>query len=157
LRKPDIEVYTDGSCNPAYKVGAWVALIFEGKEKTLLQGKVTETTHQRMELLSVIKALEYIRNNYPDYNMIRLFSDSQYVVNLPERKEKLGKKNFLTKKGLPLSNEDLIRQLIPLTESLRVKFFKVKSHQKISGEENYNRTVDKLSRKIVRDHISGSE
>ena len=29
-----IDIYTDGSCNPQYKIGGWAALIFNNGEKT---------------------------------------------------------------------------------------------------------------------------
>jgi len=36
----------------------------------------------------------------------------------------------------------------------QIDFVKVKAHQKVSDTKNYNRFVDKLCRKLVREYVS---
>ena len=145
------EIYTDGSCHTQYRVGAWVAIVFINTGKKVLSAIVPDTTHNRMELSAVIKAIEYIKNNYPSITTIKLFSDSQYVVGLPGRKEKLSALNFSTKKGDEIQNADLVKELFRHLSTSPVEFIKVKAHQKQSETFNYNIEADKLSRKMVRD------
>lgn len=145
------EIYTDGSCHTQNRIGAWVAIIFTATGKKVLAETVDDTTHNRMELSAVIKGMEYIKNNYPGITTIKLFSDSQYVVGLPERKEKLSIAGFSTKKGNDIQNADMVKELFEHLSTLSVKFIKVKAHQKQGTTFNYNIEADKLSRKMVRD------
>jgi ribonuclease HI len=145
------EIYTDGSCNTQNRIGAWVAIIFTAIGKKVLAETVTNTTHNRMELSAVIKGMEYIKNNYPGITSIKLFSDSQYVVGLPGRKEKLSAAGFSTKIGNDIQNADLVKELFEHLSTLSVEFIKVKAHQKQSEIFNCNIEADKLSRKMMRE------
>ena len=145
-----ISIYTDGSCNPSANRGGWAAIIFMGEEKKIMNGYETDTTHQRMELTAVIKALEFLKVNNLLSAPVQVYTDSQYLVRLPERKEKLEASDYRTRKNRALPNTDLIRQVIGYCALWPITFIKVKAHQKLTGDENYNREADMLSRKIVR-------
>lgn len=151
----NIEIYTDGSCHTQFKTGGWAAIVIYEGEESILEGIEQDTTHNRMELTAVLKSLEYIAEKQFSYEMINIFTDSQYVVQIEKRKEKLKAKEFRTKSGKDIQNKDLVFDLIDLIESLPVNFIKVKAHLKKTGLRNINREVDKLSRKIVRDYIRG--
>jgi ribonuclease HI len=150
---PIIEIYTDGSCHTQKCVGGWAAIILIDTEKVILSGKETDTTHNRMELLAVIKSVDYIRKNYPGISEIKLISDSQYVIGLTSRKEKFTANNYSTKKGNDIKNMDLVKELLNHTEIINIKFTKIKAHQKKDETINYNIEADKLSRKIVREMV----
>ncbi|MBU8892879.1 MAG: ribonuclease HI [Bacteroidales bacterium] len=149
-----VEVYTDGSCNPQFKTGGWAALIFHKSEKVVLQGIATETTHNRMELIAVIESIFYVLKEIHEFELIKIYTDSQYVERIPLRTQKLISNNFKTKSSKEIQNIDLIQQLITLIESTEIEFIKVKAHQKASDTPNYNREVDKFSRKIVRQQVN---
>jgi ribonuclease HI len=138
--------------------GGWAAILFIEGKKTVLQGEVQNTNHNRMELLAVIKAIEFI-DNVPLKSDIVVYTDSQYVFRIPERMEKLKKNDFITKKGNPLHNQDLLQVLIDLIETHSIEFVKVKAHQHTDNTKpgsvvNYNSEVDKLARQIVRDAVN---
>ncbi len=153
--KNEIHIFTDGSCNHIHRIGGWAAILLFDDEEILLEGKELDTTHNRMELLSVIRALEHIEDqNLTNYKII-IYSDSQYVVKLIERKEKLTASNFSTNKGNPVRNKELVEKILYFIDSLNPDFQKVKAHQKKSSLRNYNRDVDKISRRIVREHVRG--
>ena len=148
-----IEIYTDGSCHTKTKIGAWAAIIFFENQKKTISGVSKDTTNNQMELTAVIKSIEYlIEHKLTDQN-IKFYTDSQYVVKLPQRAHKLELTNYITKKGNELPNTDLIKRLVSLLKLFKVDFVKVKAHQKSGNLPNYNREVDKLCRKIVRDQI----
>ena len=148
-----IEIYTDGSCNPQYKTGGWAAIIFINDKKIVLQDIATETTHNRMELIAVIKSIEYVIKEILEFELIKIYTDSQYVERIPIRTQKLISNNFKTKSGKEIQNIDLVKKLITLIETTEIEFIKVKAHQKTSEVPNYNREVDKISRKLVRQQI----
>lgn len=153
LSNTTIELYTDGSCHTQKRLGAWVALLLIGEERLILKGLAKDTTHNRMEVLAVSKAFEFLIAEKIDFTSVKVYSDSQYVVEICERKEKLKQKNYLTKEGLSIKNADLIKSLVEIIESFPVTFVKVKAHQKKSDSVNYNREVDKLVRTYLRQAI----
>lgn len=148
-----IVIYTDGSCNPKHGVGAWAAILFIDKNKFVLTGVEEHTTHQRMELQAVIKSFEYLAQANLLPRVVELYTDSQYVTGLSSRKIKLKASGFMTRKNAPIRNADLVRVLIEYSEMTNVRFIKVKAHQK-NYDQNSNREVDLLARKIVREHVT---
>ncbi|MGE0088727.1 MAG: ribonuclease H [Bacteroidales bacterium] len=153
MKSQKIEIYTDGSCNPEYKIGGWASIILYNNQKIVLQGSFNDTTHNRMELIAVINSLEYVTNEFTNSFSIIIHTDSQYVADIPRRTSKLVSKKFTTYSGKLIQNNELVIKLIQFTEKLNIEFIKVKAHQKTSELINYNREVDKLCRKIVRQKI----
>jgi ribonuclease HI len=152
LKTSIIKIYTDGSCHTQLVIGAWGAIVLVNDKKVVLSAVETDTTHNRMELLGVIKAVEYLEEHNLADNVIEVYSDSQYVVNLLIRKDRLKQKNFNTKKGTPIQNSDLVQKLIQQIETHDINFTKVKAHQK--DGDAMNREVDILVRNLVRTKVS---
>jgi ribonuclease HI len=118
----EVIVYTDGSSrgNPG-PGGYGVILMWNSVRKELSQG-YRRTTNNRMELLAVIVALETLKK---DGLNVRIFTDSEYVVNSIEKGwlwnwVKIG---FKDKK-----NKDLWVRFIPAYKRQQVKFTWVKGH-----------------------------
>jgi ribonuclease HI len=146
-----IQIFTDGSCHTQQRIGGWAAIIFLEDEKIELKGVEHDTTHNAMEILAVLKALDFLeRKQGYTFTKIEVISDSQYVVRIIDRKEKLKANDFSTKKGNPIRNVGLIKSLINRIETLPLIFSKIKAHQKATEKINYNRVVDKLARDQVR-------
>ena len=118
----------------------------------MLQGTSWLVTHHTMELQAVIEGLLYIQNHLGKVYQVKVYSDSQYVVHLPERRGRLEANNYLTKKGTPVKNRQMIKRLFELMDQLPVSFTRVPGHSKAGKSEitDYNREVDKLSRELVR-------
>ena len=148
----ELDLYSDGSCHVQYKVGGWAAILCISEEKIVLSGMVPASTNNRMELTAVIKALSYIKEHFIHIRNITIYSDSQYVIGLPERKEKLVAAGFLTKKGNQIPNADLVNELLEAVGYFSVVWKKIKAHQKAGSAINYNREADMLARKIVREN-----
>ncbi len=155
MKTSPIIIYTDGSCNPEYGMGAWASILFIEGKKIVLSGVEEQTTHQRMELQAVINSFEYLAKANLQSESMELYTDSQYVVGLPGRMLKLKSSGFTTNKNLPIRNADLVQVLIEYLEIMNVNFIKVKAHLN-NGSQNVNREVDKLSRKLVREIVEKS-
>lgn len=145
-----IEIYTDGSSHTQKLIGAWAAIIYYNKTKIIIKQVETNTSHNRMEMQAVIQAIKFVDTNYSSNIPIIINSDSQYVVNLVDRKEKLKKNEFITKKGNPVKNLDLVITLIDQIETHEITFNKIKAH--VKGGDIKNREVDLLVRKLMREH-----
>jgi len=157
LNLPKIEIYTDGSCHTQHKIGAWASIILVNREKIVLKGAVQSTTHNRMELQAVLKAIEFVNSRFK-FKTLVVYTDSQYVSQIPQRKEKLKANCFLTKKGTPIQNADLVETLICNIETYSLELVKVKAHQHaaeicLNPPVNYNAEVDKLARLLVRETV----
>ena len=145
-----IIMYTDGSCNPKHGIGAWASLLFIEDRKVVLTGTEEQTTHQRMELQAVIKSFEYLVQVNLIEQPVHVFTDSQYVVGIPDRIAKLKAGAFITKAGLTIRSADLLQTLIHHIEILKPTFVKVKAHQRDDANTS-NHEVDRLARKLVRE------
>ena len=106
-----------------------------------------------MELTAVLKALEYVEHSHRLTQPVQLYSDSQYVINLENRRAKLESSSYLTKSGQPVRNADLVKILFGYLNNSVIEFIKVAAHQKNDGSVNLNREVDKIARRIIREHL----
>ena len=117
-----ISIYTDGSSrgNPG-PGGDGVVMIAGSHRKEISQG-FRLTTNNRMELLSVIIALETLKR---EKSLVTVFSDSKYVVDAVEQRWVFGweKKHFSGKK-----NADLWMRFLKVYRRHLVKFVWVKGH-----------------------------
>jgi len=133
-----VTIYTDGACSGNPGPGGWGALLMYGDAKKELSGGEVSTTNNRMELVSVISALEALREPCK----VELFTDSQYVANAI----RLGwleswKKRGWKRKGGEVKNLDLWLKLVPLMETHEVTFTWVKGH----AENEYNNRCDEIA------------
>jgi len=132
-------LYTDGACSGNPGPGGWAYIIVEddGNEK-IGSGRESQSTNQRMELVSVIKGLESCK----DYQKVSLYSDSQYVVKgLNEWLVSWKKNEWRTANKKPVANKDLWLQLDSLISNIKVESFWVKGH----NGHYYNEKCDKIA------------
>ncbi|MDI1353333.1 MAG: ribonuclease HI [bacterium] len=149
--KQELKVYTDGSCHTQLLLGAWVAILLINEDKIILSGLENNTSHNRMELLAVIKALAHLKRLKHLPARVVVYSDSQYVVRLPERMKKLEDQKFRTRAGNEIQNADLVMNFRESIAGLPVEFIKVKAHQK--NGDLLNREADVMVRKMLRKEI----
>lgn len=134
----NVKIYTDGACSGNPGPGGWGAVLLYGNSKKELSGYDGSTTNNRMELISVIKALQALKEPCK----VELYTDSQYVANAInngwlESWEKKGWK----RKGGEVKNPDLWRELMPLLSKHSVTFIWVKGH----ADNEHNNRCDELA------------
>ena len=131
-----IRIYTDGSAkgNPGPGGYGIVLLSDEGHRKEVAKG-YRKTTNNRMELLSVIVALEMLKVRPMD---VVVYSDSKYVVDAVEKKWVFNwEKKYFNKK----KNVDLWKRFLIVYRHHNVKFIWVKGH----ANNVENERCDKLA------------
>ena len=74
---PHVVIHTDGGCLGNPGVGAWAAVLRNGRHLKEISGGEAATTNNRMELCAAIGALRAL--NKPC--VVELHTDSQYVRN----------------------------------------------------------------------------
>ena len=138
-----VTIYTDGACSGNPGPGGWGAILIYGAVEKELSGGDEMTTNNRMELISIILALEALREPCE----VDLYTDSQYAANAVNRGwldswQRRGWK----RKGGEVKNTDLWIRLVPLLETHKVDFIWVKGH----AENEYNNRCDKLAAEEAR-------
>jgi len=131
-----LTIYTDGSArgNPG-RGGYGAILIWKGTQKEISKGYI-HTTNNRMELMSVIAALESLNRHGVD---IEVFSDSKYVVQAVT--EGWLKKWIATDFKGGKKNKDLWTRYYNLSKDHNIKFIWVKGH----ASNPYNQRCDELA------------
>src|SRR5690349_21612322 len=96
-----ITVYTDGASRGNPGPGGYGVVLMSGHHRKEISEGFRLTTNNRMELLSVIVALESLKK-IP--SQVVVYSDSKYVVDAVEKKWVFGwkQKNFKDKKNVDL-------------------------------------------------------
>ncbi|MDH5195500.1 MAG: ribonuclease HI [Nitrospira sp.] len=134
-----IEIYTDGACSGNPGPGGWGVLVRDGKVETELSGGEPATTNNRMELLAVIEALQFL----PQPVQARVYTDSQYVQKgISEWIHSWKRRGWKTAGNDPVKNEDLWRRLDALAGNHRLEWHWVRGH---NGHPE-NERVDVLAR-----------
>ena len=130
-----VEVYTDGAAKGNPGKGGYGVVMLSGKHRKEISEGFELTTNNRMELLSVIIALENLKK---EKSVVIIYSDSKYVVDSVEKKWVFGweKKNFSKKK-----NPDLWIRFLKVFRKHRVGFIWIKGHSDIKENER----CDKLA------------
>jgi len=133
-----VTIYTDGACSGNPGPGGWGAILMYGSNKKELSGGDKSTTNNRMELISVISALEALKEPCE----VKLHTDSQYVANAINLGwlESWIKKGW-KRKGGEVKNPDLWVKLVPLLEKHNVTFVWVKGH----ADNEHNNRCDELA------------
>lgn len=117
-----IIAYTDGSSRGNPGPGGYGLVLMAGQHYKEISEGYRITTNNRMELLSVIVALETLKKPGSE---ITIYSDSKYVVDAIEKKWVFGwqKKNYKGKK-----NRDLWERFLKIYPKHKVNFIWVKGH-----------------------------
>ncbi|MDR1235721.1 MAG: ribonuclease HI [Holosporaceae bacterium] len=134
-----VVIYTDGACKGNPGAGGWAAIIIcDGVEKELCGGD-PDTTNNRMELTSVIRALEELTEGCS----IELHSDSKYVIDgITKWIKGWVKKNWMTSGNTPVKNRELWVKLLEASRRHEISWNWVEGH---AGHE-YNERADKLAK-----------
>ena len=148
-----IQIYTDGACSGNPGPGAYAVIMkFNDREKILTEG-FRKTTNNRMELLSVIVALEKITTDkYP----VEIYSDSKYVIDSITKGWVFNwvKTGFKGKK-----NEDLWIRFIEVEKKFNITYHWVKGHNghpenercdkiAVDSSKSLNLNIDKIYENI---------
>jgi ribonuclease HI len=85
-----------------------------------------------------------------------VYTDSQNIAGLMNRRERLGKNDFQSKKGRGMNHAELYRQFFRMTDLLNCEFRKVEGHKRTTDKNNIDRLftlVDMASRNAVRNEF----
>jgi len=113
-----------------------------------------QTSSSKLELQTLLWSLNEVfeLNNGSDVTLT-IYTDSQNIVGLPGRRDRLEKNNYFSSKNKKLNNYELYREFYQLTEKLKFELVKIVGHQSSNKKDNIDRLfslVDKASRRALR-------
>lgn len=116
-----IHIYTDGSCyrNPGREAGCAAIVHYPDSlyraDEQIVDFGCAESSNNRMELMTCIKALKWVRENQPWPNVMRvqIVADSTYITdNISYRARGWKKNKWRNRFGKPMANDDLWDDLL---------------------------------------------
>lgn len=157
LYNHSLHLLTDGSYDPATKTGcgACIAVTDTGTSPELLSKQVKvrifyNTTSVRLELETLLWAFNDIGQIE---GQIIVYTDSQNIMSLPERRKRLEENNYHSGKGRPLNNGDLYMEFFRMIERFSPVFIKVQGHMSAKRKDTIDKLfalVDRESRRALR-------
>jgi ribonuclease HI len=169
-----ITVLSDVSLNAEMKIGFAACLIIPETQIMLTQTdfvakeiklkKFESTSSTKLEMESVLWAVgEVVKNNKEIdlYNNLTLYTDSQCIVGLLERRKKLESADFKSRKQRKvLNNAALYRKFYKLSDKFKFELIKLKGHSKKSEQDSLHKLfayVDKAARKALKEHLADND
>jgi ribonuclease HI len=142
LKKPSLEIFTDGACSGNPGPGGWAAILRSGLREKEISGGEPATTNNRMEITAAIRALQGL--NRP--SAVTLYTDSRYLMDgarlwLPRWKAN----GWKTADRKPVKNDDLWRELDAAASPHSIEWHWVEGH---SGHPENDR-ADALARAAI--------
>ena len=140
----EVQIYTDGGCEPNPGAGGWGVVLIYGEHRKELSGGYGLTTNNRMEIMAVIKGLEALKEPC----VVKVYSDSEYVVKAMTLGwvERWKRRGWHRKGNKVAANYDLWARLDALCQEHEVEFIWVKGHADIPGNER----ADQLAMSALR-------
>ncbi|MFK7979517.1 MAG: ribonuclease HI [Saprospiraceae bacterium] len=151
-------LFTDGSVHSKLNIGFGAYLLIsaekwtaEALKKAVKVKRFDDTTSTKLELQILLFALNEIPNNA---QKITIYTDSQNIIGLPARQNRLEQNNYYSAKNKLLTNHELYRSFYKITNQLDCEFVKVVGHAPKSKKNTIDQfftLVDKASRKALRE------
>ncbi len=153
----ELMLFTDGSVNTHSKIGygAYLAVSERGLSVDSLRRRVKvrrfeHTSSTKLELQTLLWALGDIQALG---NRVIVYTDSQNIMGLQERRDRLEQNNYRSKKNKRLENYALYQEFYRMTDQLDCEFVKVRGHQVSNQKDDFERVftlVDRASRNALR-------
>ncbi len=154
----ELMLFTDVSVNDKTKIGygAYLALTEQDLPQELLKTLVRvkrfeHTSSTKLELQTLLWALTDIQTIG---NKVIAYTDSQNIMGLQRRRDRLEQNNYLSKNNKLLNNHRLYKEFYRLIDQLDLKLVKVSGHQALNKKEDIDiffTLVDKASRKAMKE------
>jgi ribonuclease HI len=150
-------LFTDGSVDTKSDIGYGAYLLVpenelfsDGLNRNVKLKRFEDTSSTKLEIQTLLWALSEVG----EYEVkIIVYTDSQNIAGLLNRRERLEKNNFQSKKGRGMNHAELYRQFFRMTDLLICEFRKVDGHKKTNQKDDIDRLftlVDRASRNAVR-------
>jgi len=153
----ELILLTDGSVNTLSNIGygAYLVVSERGLSLNTLRTHVKvrrfeQTSSTKLELQTLLWALS---DNQVSGSRVIVYTDSQNIMELPGRRDRIEQNDYRSKKNRRLSNYKLYQEFYRMIDQLDCQFVKVRGHQVSKQKDDIERfftLVDKASRNALR-------
>ncbi|OEU76946.1 MAG: ribonuclease H [Desulfuromonadales bacterium C00003107] len=153
-----VTLFTDGSVNVQTKVGygAYLAvsdpgLSFDELSRQVKVKRFVPTSSTKLELQTLLWALDDIQLLGRPLIVV---TDSQNIIGLPARRDRLERNDYCSKKNTRLKNYELYQDFYRRFDQLDCELVKVQGHQASKHKNDIDRLftlVDRASRNALRE------
>ena len=160
----DSHLFIDGSVHTQSKVGIGACLLLstlevspEHVEQRILTHLFENTSSTVLELENLLWVLEKCHCEIESSDKIWVYTDSQNLVGLPARRQRLEQNKFMTKRGSRLNGADDYQQLFALIDKFEIRFCKVRGHSPQQAKSHTDKLfslVDRAARRTLREHLN---
>lgn len=141
MKRPEVEIYCDGSCSPNPGIGGWAAVLISRShdKRKEIHGAEKVSTNNRMELTAAIMALRALKRPA----VVTLHTDSKYLREPFEQGwiDKWQSTGWKTSDRKSVQNVDLWQELVALSKIHEIKWIWVKGH----ADNRENNRCDELA------------
>ena len=159
-------LFTDASLHPQTRTGFGAYILIPALQISVISlekmkrevkiAQFSSASIAQLELASLLWALE----ENPKKGLT-IFTDSQNIAGLTERREKLETSGMVSAAtGKPLSNAEYYIRFFDLIDRLQFKVMKIRGHSKSAEKDPLEKiftVVDRASRKALRTYLSDNE
>ena len=154
----EVYIFTDGSVNPQSGIGFGASLIVEDLDLPINEAKdllelvqFEDTSSTKLEIQILLHTLAKLEESS---KRVTLFTDSQNIIGLPDRRVRFEKNNYISKNGKLIANHELYKEFYRFTDSLNCEIVKVKGHKRSALKSQIDglfTLVDRASRNALRE------
>jgi len=151
----ELKLFTDGSVNTRSHIGYGAYLAVSGRgilldslKKRVKVRRFENTSSTKLELQTLIWALNDIQAKG---RKVIVYTDSQNIVGLPGRRDRLEQNDYRSKKKKRLNHYELYQEFYRIP--LDCELVKVRGHQVTNQKDDIDQLftlVDRASRKALR-------
>jgi len=150
-------LFTDASVHPASRIGYGAYLVVadptaapDALKAHVQLKRFEQTSSTNLELQTLIWALREIQ---PQSHAVTLYTDSQNIIGLPGRRERLEQQDYCSKQKVRHRHADLYQTFFSLTDQFDCTLVKVNGHRVSCQKSPIDRLftlVDRASRQALR-------
>ena len=156
----ELKLFTDGSVGAQSNIGygAYLVVSDYGPSLDTLRSRLKvrrfeNTSSAKLELQTLLWALSDIQELG---SRVIVYTDSQNIMGLPGRRNRLEENEYRSKKNRRLRNDELYQEFYRMTDQMDCEFVKVRGHQVSNQKDDIDRfftLVDKASRNALRNEV----
>jgi len=153
----ELMIFTDGSVDTRSNIGygAYLAVSERGLSLNSLRPSVKvkrfeHTSSTKLELQTLLWALRDIQALG---SRVIVYTDSQNIMGLTGRRDRLEQNDYRSKKNKLLNNYELYQEFYRITDQMDCQFVKVRGHRKSNQKNDIDKLftlVDRASRNALR-------
>ena len=157
---PETLLFTDGSVSIQSGIGygAYLKILdpklsLEEHRKTIRTKRFESTSSTKLELQTLLWALSEVAE---EIDKVIIHTDSQNIISLLKRRNRLEKHKFRSKKGTLLNHHELYQQFFQQIDDIDCCFVKMKGHLRSKEKDSTDHLfslVDIASRNALRNKI----